>query len=138
MPYYFAYGFLMSPQNMAKQIPRASFIGIGRLPRHRMTIHEGARVSVLRDPRRFVMGAVYDVPVADILALDRLEGVAAGRAQKIDQPIIMDEGAKRALLHLAVGHLNPASAKDRDAIIQAARELGLDNAYVTELVGAKR
>lgn len=137
MPHYFAYGFLMSPANMAKRIPRASLIGIGRLPRHRMTIHEGARVSVLRDPRRFVMGAVYDVPLADLLALDRLEGVAAGRAQKIGQPIIMDEGAKRALLHLGFGQLNPASAKDREAIANAARELGLDEAYVGELIGTK-
>ncbi len=138
MPHYFAYGFLMSPKTMAKRIPRASLVGIGRLPRHRMTIHEGARVSILRDPRRTVFGAVYDVPLADILSLDRLEGVAAGRGQKIDQPIIMDEGAKRALLHLAVASLNPASAKDREVIADAARELGLDEAYVAELLGAKR
>lgn len=138
MPHYFAYGFLMSPANMAERIPRASLLGIGRLPRHRMTIHEGVRASILRDPRRTVFGAVYDIPLADILGLDRLEGVAAGRAQKIDQPIIMDEGAKRALLHLAVGHLSPASARDREVIADAARELGLDEAYVAELRGVMR
>lgn len=138
MPHYFAYGFLMSPETMAKRIPRASFIGIGRLPRHRITLHDGGRVSLVRDPRRTVLGAVYDVPVADLLALDLLEGVAAGRAQKIDQPIIMNEGAKRALLHLAIGQLNPPSAKDREAIAAAARALGLDEAYVHELRGPVR
>lgn len=138
MPHYFAYGFLMSPANMAKRFARANFVGIGRLPRHRVTLHEGGRVSLLRDPRRVVYGAVYDVPLADMISLDRLEGVAAGRAQKIDQPVIMDEGAKRALLHLAIGHLNPASAKDREAIANAARELGLDDVYVTELRGPVR
>ena len=138
MPNYFAYGLLMSPANMAKRIPRASFIGIGRLPRHRITSHEGARVSAVRDPRCTVYGAVYDVPLADILSLDRLEGVAAGRAQKIDQPIIMDDGAKRALLHLAIGQYHPSGAKDREALGIAARALGLDDAYVMELVGIKR
>ena len=138
MPIYFAYGLLMSPTNMAKRIPRASFAGIGQLPRHRITSHEGARVSAVRDPRRTVYGAVYDVPLADILSLDRLEGVAAGRAQKIDQPIIMGEGAKRALLHLAVGQHHPSSMKDREALGAAARELGLNDAYVIELVGIKR
>lgn len=138
MPHYFAYGFLMAPTNMAKRIPRASFVGVGRLPRHRITLHEGARVSILRDPRRTVFGAVYDMPLADILSLDRLEGVAAGRAQKIVQPIIMEDGAKRALLHLAVGHLNPAGVKDREALASSARDLGLDESYITELLGAKR
>ena len=128
----------MSPANMAKRIPRAKFIGIGRLPRHRATVHEGARVSVVRDPRRTVYGAVYDIPVADLLTLDRLEGVAAGRAQKLDQPVLIDDGAKRALLHLAISQLNPASAKDRDALAHAANELGLDNAYIADLRGGAK
>jgi gamma-glutamylcyclotransferase (GGCT)/AIG2-like uncharacterized protein YtfP len=138
MPHYFAYGFLMSPANMAKRIPRATFLGIGRLQRHRATVHEGARVSVIRDPRRAVYGAIYDIPVADLLALDRLEGVAAGRAQKLDQPILIGDGAKRALLHFAIGHLNPASAKDRDALANAARELGLEEAYIADLRGGAK
>lgn len=138
MPHYFAYGFLMSPANMAERIPRATLIGVGRLQRHRMTIHDGARVSILRDPRRIVYGAVYDIPLADLLALDRLEGVAAGRAQKIDQPIMMADSAQRALLHLAVGHLNPANNKDKEAIAEAARDLGLDASYVNELRGTSR
>ena len=128
----------MTPANMAARIPRASFIGIGRLQRHRMALHEGARVSVLRDPRRVVFGAVYDVPLADILVLDRHEGVAAGRAQKIDQAIMMEEGAKHALLHLAIGHLHPASIKDRETIAKAAHDLGLDASYIAELRASTR
>ena len=137
MPFYFAYGLLMSPDAMATRSPRAKYIGIGRLPRHRLIMLEGGRVSIARDPRRVVFGAVYDVPMSDLMVLDRIEGVPAGRAQKLDQPIVLADGAKRALLHLATDESKPASMKDRDRLADAAYALGLPDDYQSEIRGVQ-
>ena len=135
MPHYFAYGLLMSPDAMAKRLPRAKLLGIGRLPRHRLIVLEGGRVSIARDPRRAVFGAVFDVAMSDLFTLDRIEGMPAGRAQKLDQPILLADGAKRALLHFAADDLRPASLKDRERLIEAARVLGLPLEYDAEITG---
>jgi len=137
MPHYFAYGLLMSPEAMAVRSPRAKLIGIGRLPRHCLLMLVGGRVSIARDPRRVVYGAVFDVPMSDVMVLDRVEGVPAGRAQKLDQPIVLADGAKRALLHLATDLAKPASMKDRERLADAARALGLPDDYQSDIRGVQ-
>jgi len=140
MPIYFAYGLLMSPANMAKLIPRRVI--------HRYWAATSASHNYRMKVRVFLrceirvaqcMALLIDVPLADILSLDRLEGVAAGRAQKSISRSSWTTAAKRALLHLVVGQHHPLTAKDREALgARSARSLGLDDAYVIELVGIKR
>ena len=78
MPLYFAYGLLMSREEMAKQCGRSVFVGVARLPRHRLFMMADGHASIVRDPRRDVHGVVWDVPFSDMAALERFERSASG------------------------------------------------------------
>lgn len=129
MALYFAFGATIDPAIMAAHCPRATVVGQGRLPRHRLIILSGGQVTLVRDPRREVLGIVYDVPFGEMTALDRL----AGRAQKINQPVILPGGAKRALLHVGPQVGPTASPDDRRQLAKAARAAGLSDGYIHEI-----
>jgi gamma-glutamylcyclotransferase (GGCT)/AIG2-like uncharacterized protein YtfP len=129
MALYFAFGLTLDPARMSAVCPKARRIDIGRLPRHRLVVLQGGQVSLVRDPRREVLGLVYDVPFGELKLLDRLEG----RAQKLNQPIILPDGAKRALLHIAQGVGTAPSPSDRQILAKAARSGGLSENYIYEI-----
>ena len=129
MALYFAFGVMIDPVQMASHCPHARLIGQGRLPRHRLMILSEGYVTLVRDPRREVLGVVYDVPFGEMTGLDRL----AERAQKINQPIIMSGGAKRALLHVAPVAGATPSPDDRRRLARAARAAGLPDSYIHEI-----
>jgi hypothetical protein len=129
MALYFAFGLTLDPARMAEICPNAKRLNIGRLPRHRLIIMSGGQVSITRDPRREVMGIVFDVSFGEMTQLDR----QAGKAQKLSQPIILPNGAKRALLHVVQGAGSAPIASDRQTLAQAARAGGLPEAYVFEI-----
>ncbi len=78
MPHYFAYGANMNVAAMAGRCPGAKFIGKARLARHRFFVMASGWASVRRDPARDVHGLLWDVPLADMRALDRFEDIASG------------------------------------------------------------
>ena len=129
MALYFAFGLTLDPSRMNKICPKAKRIGIGRLPRHRLVVMPGCLTGIVRDPRHEVVGIVFDVPLAEMTLLDR----QAGRAQKLNQPIILPGGAKRALLHVAIGAGSAPSPSDRKLLAEAARAAGLPESYVYEI-----
>jgi hypothetical protein len=129
MALYFAFGLTVDPARMADLCPQAKRIDCARLPRHRLVVMTGGQVSLVRDPRREVWGVVYDVPFGEMTVLDR----QAGRAQKINQPVIMPGGAKRALLHVAQGQGSSPAPDDRRNLAKAARAAGLSDAYAYEI-----
>ncbi len=129
MALYFAYGLMLDPARMATLCPQAQWVGIARLPRHRLLVLAGGQTSIVRDPRREVLGVVFDVPFGEMTILDR----QAGRAQKINQPVILPGGAKRALLHVAQGAGQAPSPEDRRQLAKAARSAGLADAYLYEI-----
>ncbi len=129
MALYFAYGLTLDPARMSELCPKAKRIDIGRLPRHRLVVLPGGQTSIARDPRHEVIGIVFDVPFGEMTILDR----QAGRAQKLNQPIILPGGAKRALLHVAAGVGSAPSASDRQLLAKAARSAGLPEGYVYEI-----
>lgn len=114
---------------MTALCPTAKRIGIGRLPRHRLVVMPGGQTSIARDPRHEVIGIVFDVPFGEMTLLDR----QAGKAQKLNQPIILPGGAKRALLHVAQGAGSAPSPADRQLLAKAARAGGMPDAYVYEI-----
>jgi gamma-glutamylcyclotransferase (GGCT)/AIG2-like uncharacterized protein YtfP len=134
MPLYFAYGANMDVAAMAHRAPKAVALGIARLPRHRFVITEHGYASVVRDPRFVVHGLLWDMPLADIRALDRFEEVDRGLYVKANQPVITGQGPRRALVYLGTGapggRPRPGYLED---VIRAATEIGLPNAYLREL-----
>jgi len=129
MALYFAFGLTLDPARMTALCPTAKRIGIGRLPRHRLVVMPGGQTSIARDPRHEVIGIVFDVPFGEMTLLDR----QAGKAQKLNQPIILPGGAKRALLHVAQGAGSTPSPADRQLLAKAARAGGMPDAYVYEI-----
>jgi hypothetical protein len=134
MPLYFAYGSNMDRAAMAMRCPRSRMIGLGRLPRHRVFITADGYASIARDPRRTVLGVMWEVPFADMPALDRYESVSSGLYIKIDQPIVTESGAKRALVYVGRS-TKPGKPKPGylESVLAAARDVGLPEDYLHEL-----
>lgn len=136
MPLYFAYGANMDVGAMAKRAPTAKPLGLARLPRHRFVITSDGYASVVRDPRADVHGLLWDLALADVKALDRFEGLARGLYVKVNQPVICETGAKRALVYVGTGEVGgkpkPGYLED---ILRAAEAAGLPEGYRKEMAG---
>ncbi|MFM8608807.1 MAG: gamma-glutamylcyclotransferase family protein [Hyphomicrobiales bacterium] len=129
MPLYFAFDELIDPARMSSLSPQVKCLDHGRLPRHRLIVMSGARVTIRRDPLREVHGTLYDVPMAAMPLLDR----RFSGASKIIQPIIGQGGSKRAVMHMLPDNLPPASQQDRAKLVEAARAASLSDAYCEEI-----
>lgn len=136
MPLYFAYGANMDIEDMAKRAPRSKPLGIARLPRHRFIIMAEGYASVVRDPRSAVLGMLWDLALTDLRPLDKFEGVDRGLYTKINQPVVVEGGAKRALVYVAAS-AEPGKPRPGylESIFAAARGIGLPPAYLKELAG---
>ena len=134
MPLYFSYGSNMDRDAMAKRCPGSRAVGLGRLPRHRFLITSDGYASVVRDPRRTVHGVVWDLALSDIPALDRYESLSTGLYSKISQPVVMEGGAKRALVYIGRS-TRPGKPKPGylDGVLAAARGWALPGEYLYEL-----
>lgn len=119
----------MDPSLMTALAPQARALGPGRLPRHRLIVLGGTRVTLKRDPQRQVEGMLYEVPIAAMALLDRRFVGAA----KIVQPIIGKEGPRRAVLHFVPEVPASASATDRVKLAAAARAASLSSSYCEEI-----
>lgn len=134
MPLYFAYGSNMDRAAMAERCPASKAVGLARLPRHRFVIAREGFASVVRDPRGTVWGVLWDLALADVPALDRYECVASRLYSKLNQPVLSEHGPRRALVYVArtaaPGLPRPGYL---EAIVAAAREVGLPAGYVKAL-----
>lgn len=137
MPLYFAYGSNMDAGAFAARCPRARFLGRARLARHRPELMAEGYLTIARDPASVVHGALYDLPLADIPALDRYEDVARGLYVKIAQAVLREgAGPVQALIYVGKGRGGapgkPAAGYLED-VEQAARDIGLPDLYVARL-----
>jgi hypothetical protein len=134
MPLYFAYGSNMDRAAMAQRCPSSKPVGVARLPRHRFLITVDGYASVVRDPRRDVLGVVWDLALSDIAPLDRYESVSTGLYSKISQPVVLPGGAKRALVYVGrtdkIGKPKPGYL---EGVLAAARDWGLPAGYLHEI-----
>jgi hypothetical protein len=134
MPLYFAYGSNMDRDAMASRCPRSRAIGLGKLPRHRFLITADGYASILRDPRRTVLGVLWDLALSDIPALDRYESLQTGLYAKITQPIVTAGGAKRALVYVGRSAVKGTPKPGYlEAVLEAARSWGLPPDYLHEI-----
>ena len=134
MPLYFAYGLNMEIAGMAKRCPGSKPLGLARLPRHRFIVTSDGYASVIRDPREAVHGVLWDCALGDIRALDKFEDIASGLYVKISQPVIVEGGAKRALVYVGrSGTLGKPRPGYMETVIASAKHWALPETYVTGL-----
>ncbi|GAU84294.1 gamma-glutamylcyclotransferase family protein [Bosea sp. BIWAKO-01] len=134
MPLYFAYGLNMDIAGMAKRCPGSKPLGLARLPRHRFIVTSDGYASAVRDPRETVHGVLWDCSLGDIRALDKFEDIASGLYVKISQPVIVEGGAKRALVYVGrSGTLGKPRPGYMETVIASAKHWALPEAYVTGL-----
>lgn len=131
MPLYFAYGLNMDVAGMARRCPRSTALGLARLPRHRFIVTTDGYASVVRDPRESVHGVLWDCALGDIRTLDKFEELASGLYVKINQPVIVEGGAKRALIYIGRSG-TPGRPKPGylEQVVAAAKEWSLPETYV--------
>ena len=136
MPVYFAYGSNMDAGAMARRCPRARLLGLARLARWRFALMPSGYATIVPDPRMNVHGALWDVPVADMAALDRYEQVAQGLYVKRSIPALRSPvGAAQALVYIgAQPTLGAAPRGYLDEIIAAAQQLALPADYLAFLM----
>ena len=131
MPLYFAYGANMDVAAMRERCPRSTPLGLARLPRHRFIITTDGYASVIRDARESVPGVLWDCALGDIRTLDKFEELASGLYVKINQPVVVEGGAKRALIYVGrsgdIGRPRPGYL---ESIIASARIWALPEAYL--------
>ncbi|SEG20581.1 AIG2-like family protein [Bosea lathyri] len=134
MPLYFAYGANMDVAAMATRCPGSKPLGLARLPRHRFIVTTDGYASVIRDPRETVHGVLWDCALSDVRALDKFEDIASGLYVKINQPVIVEGGAKRALVYVGrSADLGKARPGYLEAIIASAKDRALPEAYIAAM-----
>jgi AIG2-like family. len=134
MPLYFAYGSNMDLAAMARRCPASKPVGIGRLMRHRFFISDDGYASVMRDPRGVVWGLLWDLALGDVPALDRYESLSTGLYAKVIQPLLTEQGPRRALVYVGRSH-RPGLPKPgyMEGVVEAAEAAGLNREYVRNL-----
>lgn len=134
MPLYFAYGLNMDPAGMAGRCPNSRALGPARLPRHRFIVTRDGYASAIRDPREDVHGVLWDCSLGDVRSLDKFEELASGLYVKINQPVIVPGGAKRALIYIGrtaePGRPRPGYM---ETVIAGAKHFGLPETYIAGL-----
>lgn len=134
MPLYFAYGANMDRDAMALRCPHSRPLGRAKLARHRFIITRDGYASVLRDPRAMVHGVIWDLALSDMRTLDKFEEVDRGLYDKITQPVITEEGSRRALVYVGVNaQTGSPRAGYLEAVVAAAETWSLPPAYLTEM-----
>ena len=69
---YAAYGSNLNHQQMRKRCPKATFIGVGKIQRHRLVFRRVADIEPA--PSDFVSVGLWDITKECLAALDRYEG----------------------------------------------------------------
>jgi gamma-glutamylcyclotransferase (GGCT)/AIG2-like uncharacterized protein YtfP len=134
MPLYFAYGYNMDQAAMLQRCPASKAVGIARLMRHRFIIFDAGYASVVRDPQRAVWGMVWDLALADVPALDRYESLSTGLYAKVVQPVVTEQGPRRAMVYVGRS-AKPGTPRPgyMEEVIQAAQHAGLPEDYIKSL-----
>jgi gamma-glutamylcyclotransferase (GGCT)/AIG2-like uncharacterized protein YtfP len=132
VPLHFAYGSNMDAAAMARRCPRSRLLGRARLARWRFVVMPSGFASVVPDPRANVHGALWEVPVSDVAALDRYEQVGQGLYAKKMIPVLKEPfGASPALVYVGAAPNQGAAWRGYLAdIVAAAERLELPAAYI--------
>jgi gamma-glutamylcyclotransferase len=140
--FYFAYGSNMSVKRLHTRVPSAIEVGVGTLTNHTLRFHKrsfkdgSAKCDVMdtSNPGDVVYGVIYNIDVAQIAILDRLEGLGYGYEQK--SVLIETQGSKslQAFTYYAAPLAIDSSLKPFDwykqHVLIGAREHDLPSEYI--------
>ena len=134
MPLYFAYGSNMDRLAMAARCPASKPLGVGRLMRHRFLIFSEGYASIMHDQAGTTWGMLWDLAFSDMPALDRYESLSTGLYTKVIQPILTENGPRRAIVYIGRNaERGTPKAGYMEGIVEAAEALGLPASYIAEL-----
>ena len=134
MPLYFAYGANLDRAAMRERCPGARPLGPARLPDHRFFFMANGWASVARMPRAVVHGLLWDLPRAEIAALDAFEEVGDGLYARRTLPVAGPGGTVRALAYIGcITEAGPPRTGYLETILAAARSLALPPDYLAAL-----
>jgi hypothetical protein len=104
--------------------------------RHRFLIFSEGYASVTHHPVGTVWGLLWDLSLSDMPALDRYESLSTGLYTKVIQPILTEQGIRRAIVYVGrdneAGRPKPGYA---EGIVEAAQSIRLPQPYIAELNG---
>jgi gamma-glutamylcyclotransferase len=140
---YFAYGSNLLPERLLRRIPAARLLTTASLPGHQLCFHKrGGDESGKCDamftgrPSDCVLGAIYDISIADREVLDRVEGPGY---RTVETAVQTPGGIVQAYLYQAEtawidGGLLPFDWYHQ-LVLHGARFHGFHNAYVEGIAG---
>lgn len=144
---YFAYGSNMSTAYLRRYCPSATFLLRAALPNFRIEFRrystdlQGGISTILEAPGELVQGVVYEIPEAEILALDELEDVPLGLYRRDSFLVLGEDGAwHAAALYRVVTPTGPyaPAASYVEMMVTGAMEHGLPADYVARLVALRQ
>ena len=124
----------MDAAEMQQRCPGAALKGIAVVPDHRLMITSDGYATIVPDPGRRVMGALWALTESDERALDLYEDIASGFYRRDFISVEAPDGVVRALVYVAAsGRPGKPRPGYLELILSAARALGLPADYVAEL-----
>jgi len=132
---YFAYGSNMNRQQMGRRCPKASLLGIGRLPNFEFRINRQGVATIAPREGGEVYGVLWYITPSDERSLDRYEGVPEAYSKETVR-VLNEAGVEvQALTYIATDP-SPGRPRSREylkRILEGAEENGLPPAYIEEL-----
>ena len=140
--FYFAYGSNMSVRRLKERLPIASPIDVAHLYAHELRFHKTGRdgsgkcdAHKTGDSQHAVIGIVYEISQADILILDKIEGLGVGYERKTVSLSSQSMGSITAFTYYATrtdSSLLPFHWYKHHVLV-GAREHNLPSAYIEEI-----
>jgi gamma-glutamylcyclotransferase (GGCT)/AIG2-like uncharacterized protein YtfP len=140
--FHYAYGSNLSPKFLTGYCPSARFVMKAYLPNFRVEFRfyskrrQGGISSIMPHPGSLVRGAIYEVPLEEMLDLDEVESVPQGLYTRETFLVLGDDGKwHEADLYRVVKPEGPfAPARSYvELMLEGAEAYGLDAEYVEEL-----
>ncbi|HEY1373721.1 MAG TPA: gamma-glutamylcyclotransferase family protein [Candidatus Binatia bacterium] len=137
--FYFAYGSNMHWGQMQQRCASARFVGVARLPGHRLAITRKSRrrlcgtADVVTDSGSEVWGIVYDIDSDDLTLLDGFED--GYRREKAAVLLAADERSVEAWIYIAEKEECPPlpNAVYKRLMLEGAKHWGLPEPYLVYL-----
>lgn len=132
MMFYFAYGSNLWRKQMAERCPGYREIGAGCLRGWRWIITTRGYASIVQSETDYVLGTVYRLSAADIMTLDRFEGVAQGAYRKEMVPVAVNGQYTNCLVYVdPVTEEGRAKEEYVARINYGIRDAGMSDEYVS-------
>jgi gamma-glutamylcyclotransferase (GGCT)/AIG2-like uncharacterized protein YtfP len=138
--HYFAYGSNLNWPQMRRRCPSSEFVCIARLSNYRLGITRHSRLrncgtaNICPAQGEEVWGAVYDVSVEDLVALDSFED---GYRREILTVHVLENGTAPLDVLIYVAELDPdvplSNAEYKRLILEGAQYWKLPPPYITRL-----